>query len=117
MVIDITDNIPHPDEFSNGNEGLKKAHSSSLEYMDLTPGDPITDINVDRVFIGSVHQFQTRGPPRSSRCNQWKDCSPERKSYGCARFPNGKSAVYKLGLIRSLKMLDLSGENLVVVCA
>jgi 3-isopropylmalate/(R)-2-methylmalate dehydratase large subunit len=53
MVIDITDNIPHPDEFSNGNEGLKKAALRALEYMDLTPGDPITDINVDRVFIGS----------------------------------------------------------------
>jgi 3-isopropylmalate/(R)-2-methylmalate dehydratase large subunit len=53
MVIDITDNIPHPDEFSKGNESLRKAAIRALDYMDLTPGDPITDINVDRVFIGS----------------------------------------------------------------
>jgi 3-isopropylmalate/(R)-2-methylmalate dehydratase large subunit len=53
MVIDITDNVPHPDEFSKGNESLKKAAVRALHYMDLKPGDPITDINVDRVFIGS----------------------------------------------------------------
>ncbi|MGC2384636.1 MAG: 3-isopropylmalate dehydratase large subunit [Nitrososphaeraceae archaeon] len=53
MVIDITDNIPHPDEFSNGNENLKKAALRALDYMDLRPGDHITDISVDRVFIGS----------------------------------------------------------------
>lgn len=53
MVIDITDNIPHPDDFSNGNESLKKAALRALDYMDLRPGQPITDISVDRVFIGS----------------------------------------------------------------
>jgi 3-isopropylmalate/(R)-2-methylmalate dehydratase large subunit len=53
MVIDITDNVPHPDEFSKGNESLKKAAVRALDYMDLKPGDPITDITVDRVFIGS----------------------------------------------------------------
>jgi 3-isopropylmalate/(R)-2-methylmalate dehydratase large subunit len=53
MVIDITDNVPHPDEFSKGNESLKKAAVRALDYMDLKPGDPITDIPVDRVFIGS----------------------------------------------------------------
>jgi 3-isopropylmalate/(R)-2-methylmalate dehydratase large subunit len=53
MIIDITEIIPNPDEFSHGNEGLKKAALRALDYMDLTPGVPITDIEVDRVFIGS----------------------------------------------------------------
>lgn len=53
MVIDITDSIPYPDEYSHGNDGLKKAALRALNYMDLTPGIPITDIDVDRVFIGS----------------------------------------------------------------
>jgi 3-isopropylmalate/(R)-2-methylmalate dehydratase large subunit len=53
MIIDITEIIPYPDEFSHGNEGLKKAALRALDYMDLTPGVPITDIDVDRVFIGS----------------------------------------------------------------
>jgi 3-isopropylmalate/(R)-2-methylmalate dehydratase large subunit len=53
MVIDITDSIPYPDEYSHGNDGLKKAALRALNYMDLTPGVPITNIDVDRVFIGS----------------------------------------------------------------
>ena len=31
----------------------KRAAEHALEYMDLQPGTPITDIPVDRVFIGS----------------------------------------------------------------
>jgi 3-isopropylmalate/(R)-2-methylmalate dehydratase large subunit len=31
----------------------RKAAERALEYMDLKPGTPITDIRIDRVFIGS----------------------------------------------------------------
>ena len=31
----------------------KRATEHALEYMDLQPGTPMTDITVDRVFIGS----------------------------------------------------------------
>ncbi|MDQ3851998.1 MAG: 3-isopropylmalate dehydratase large subunit, partial [Thermoproteota archaeon] len=53
MVVDITDIVPHPDQFSKGNENEYKAATRALKYMALEPGTPITDINVDRVFIGS----------------------------------------------------------------
>lgn len=52
MVSDITEKIPHPEEFSEDlshQKGVEKA----LQYMDLKPGTSITDISVDRVFIGS----------------------------------------------------------------
>ncbi len=53
MTIDVTSTIPNPDEYAKGNEEEKKSAIRALEYMDLTPGLPITDISIDRVFIGS----------------------------------------------------------------
>ena len=53
MVIDVTDTIPYPDEFANGNENERKAALRALEYMALKPATPITDVQIDRVFIGS----------------------------------------------------------------
>ncbi|MGI0034843.1 MAG: 3-isopropylmalate dehydratase large subunit, partial [Nitrososphaera sp.] len=53
MVTDVTGQVPHPEEYSKGNENERKAAARALEYMALEPGTAITDINVDRVFIGS----------------------------------------------------------------
>lgn len=53
MTIDVTSEIPSPDEYSQGNEEEKKSAIRALNYMDLKPGLPITDIKIDRVFIGS----------------------------------------------------------------
>ena len=52
MVSDVTEKIPFPEEFAKDlsqQKGVEKA----LQYMDLKPGIPITDIYIDRVFIGS----------------------------------------------------------------
>jgi 3-isopropylmalate/(R)-2-methylmalate dehydratase large subunit len=53
MVIDVTDKIPHPDDFAKGNENERKVALRALEYMALKPGTPVTDVPIDRVFIGS----------------------------------------------------------------
>ena len=53
MVVDVTDKVPYPDDFAKGNENDQKAALRALEYMELEPGTPITDIKLDRVFIGS----------------------------------------------------------------
>ena len=53
MTVDVTSTIPYPDEYAKGNEEEKKSAIRALEYMNLTPGLPITDISIDRVFIGS----------------------------------------------------------------
>jgi len=53
MTIDVTSTIPNPDEYAKGNEEEKKSAIRALKYMDLTPGLPITDLSIDRVFIGS----------------------------------------------------------------
>ncbi len=43
--------VPDPDSAADGVK--REALSRSLAYMGLTPGTPISDIKVDRVFIGS----------------------------------------------------------------
>ena len=53
MVSDVTDVIPSPEEFAKGDLSQQKGATKALEYMDLKPGTSITDIFVDRVFIGS----------------------------------------------------------------
>ena len=47
----ITGKIPSLDSYSDPHE--RKAAESALKYMDLRPGLPITDIKIQRVFIGS----------------------------------------------------------------
>ena len=51
QVIFINDTIPHPRDFDEESE--KEAASRALEYMDLKPGEKISEILLDRVFIGS----------------------------------------------------------------
>jgi 3-isopropylmalate/(R)-2-methylmalate dehydratase large subunit len=51
QVIFVNDTIPHPNDFDEESE--KEAASRALEYMDLKPGEKISEIQLDRVFIGS----------------------------------------------------------------
>jgi 3-isopropylmalate/(R)-2-methylmalate dehydratase large subunit len=53
MVADVTGNIPYPEEFADGSVEQEKSAKRALQYMGLEPGIPITEINIDRVFIGS----------------------------------------------------------------
>lgn len=51
MGTDINSSVPNPADFTTENE--RKAAEKALEYMDLTPGTPISEIPIDYVFIGS----------------------------------------------------------------
>ena len=51
MVISINEKIPSPDSFATINE--QKAASKALEYMGLNAGDPLINLPINRVFIGS----------------------------------------------------------------
>ena len=42
-----------PDPAAIEDEGKRRSKQRALEYMGLTPGTPMTDITIDRVFIGS----------------------------------------------------------------
>ena len=51
MVMSINEKIPSPDSFATINE--QKAASKALEYMGLNAGDPLINLPINRVFIGS----------------------------------------------------------------
>ncbi len=49
-VLPITANVPAASDFTGGKVG---AAQRSIDYMGLTPGQKLTDIKIDTVFIGS----------------------------------------------------------------
>ncbi|WP_434354328.1 3-isopropylmalate dehydratase large subunit [Psychrobacter sp. HD31] len=51
MVVDITQNVPTPEQARDDVQA--NAWQRAYEYMGLTAGQPVTEIPVDRVFIGS----------------------------------------------------------------
>src|SRR6476660_7982672 len=51
MVTGVDGKVPNPGEITD--EAVRKATEHALEYMALTPGMPITQIKLDKVFIGS----------------------------------------------------------------
>lgn len=51
MGCDVTGVVPSPEDFETEDE--RKAAERALEYMGLTPGMKMTDITINRVFIGS----------------------------------------------------------------
>src|SRR2546430_314256 len=53
MTTDVTGTVPFPDEYAKGNPDEEKAAIKALQYMDLKPGTKMTDISLDRIFIGS----------------------------------------------------------------
>ncbi|HTU23995.1 MAG TPA: 3-isopropylmalate dehydratase large subunit [Pirellulales bacterium] len=51
QVLPVTERIPDPAKYDNDTD--RKTAASALEYMNLRPGQPIGEIELDRVFIGS----------------------------------------------------------------
>jgi 3-isopropylmalate/(R)-2-methylmalate dehydratase large subunit len=51
MVAPIDSVVPDPSEFADPDE--RRSVERALEYMALTPGTPLQEIRIDKVFIGS----------------------------------------------------------------
>jgi 3-isopropylmalate/(R)-2-methylmalate dehydratase large subunit len=51
QVSSITSRVPNPADFNDETE--QKSTARALEYMGLTAGTPLSDIDINRVFIGS----------------------------------------------------------------
>ena len=51
LVVGIDEAVPAPDDFAD--PAKRELCERALKYMDLAPGTPMTDVSVDRVFIGS----------------------------------------------------------------
>jgi len=98
MTIDVDSAIPSPDEYSKGNDDEKKSAIKALEYMNLKPGLPVTDIIVDRVFIGSCTNARLEDLIEASNAVKGKKVSSNVKAMVVPGSQQVKIAAEKLGL-------------------
>jgi 3-isopropylmalate/(R)-2-methylmalate dehydratase large subunit len=103
MVVDVTDTVPHPDQFAEGNENEYKAAARALEYMALDPGTPITDIKLDRVFIGSCTNSRLEDLLEASLVVKGRKVSPKVRAMVVPGSQHVKAAAERIGLDRVFK--------------
>ncbi|HEX9678805.1 3-isopropylmalate dehydratase large subunit [Nitrososphaera sp.] len=98
MVASVDEAVPHPDEFAKGNENERKAALRALEYMALEPGTPMTDIKLDRVFIGSCTNSRLEDLVEASVVVKGRKVSPAVRAMVVPGSQHVKVAAEKLGL-------------------
>jgi 3-isopropylmalate/(R)-2-methylmalate dehydratase large subunit len=103
MVVDVTDTVPHLDQFAKGNENKYKAAARALEYMALDPGTPITDIQLDRVFVGSCTNSRLEDLLEASLVVKGRKVSPKVRAMVVPGSQHVKAAAERLGLDRVFK--------------
>jgi 3-isopropylmalate/(R)-2-methylmalate dehydratase large subunit len=98
MVVDVTGIIPYADEYAMGNEDEKRAVTRALEYMNLKSGTPITDISIDRVFIGSCTNSRLEDLIEASVIVKGRKVSPKVHAMVVPGSQSVKLKAEKLGL-------------------
>jgi 3-isopropylmalate/(R)-2-methylmalate dehydratase large subunit len=73
-VISVAGVVPDPDKVEN--EAKRQSMRRSLEYMGLTPGTKVTDIKLDRVFIGSCTNGRIEDLREVARVSKGKKVNP-----------------------------------------
>lgn len=74
MVSPISGQVPDPDQMSD--PGTAEAYRYALDYMGLTPNTPMTDIRIDRVFIGSCTNARIEDLTRAAAIIEGKHVAP-----------------------------------------
>ncbi len=100
MVVPVTGAVPDPSVLVGS---ARTSHQQALDYMGLTPGTPIHDIPVDRVFIGSCTNARTRGPARGGPGRQGAQVAPNVRAIVVPGSQPVKAAGRSEGLARHLR--------------
>ena len=104
QVISVTGRVPTPQEIADENK--RRAAETSLGYMGLKGGEKITDITLDRVFIGSCTNGAHRGSARGrahrrrqerQRQRQCDDRAGLRPGEGAGRGRRARQDLLKAG--------------------
>ncbi len=103
MTNDVTETIPYPEEYANGDPNEKKAAESALQYMNLKPGTPITDITIDRVFIGSCTNSRLDDLQEAARIVKGKKVSSKVRAMVVPGSQHVKHQAEKLGIDKIFK--------------
>jgi 3-isopropylmalate/(R)-2-methylmalate dehydratase large subunit len=103
MTNDVTETIPYPEEYANGDPNEKKAAESALQYMNLKPGTLITDITIDRVFIGSCTNSRLDDLQEAARIVKGKKVSSKVRAMVVPGSQHVKHQAEKLGIDKIFK--------------
>jgi 3-isopropylmalate/(R)-2-methylmalate dehydratase large subunit len=103
MTVDVTGKVPFPEEYAKGNPEEEKAMIKALEYMDLKPGTPITEIMIDRVFIGSCTNSRLEDLIEASKVVKGKKVLPRVRAMVVPGSQQVKRQAELLGIDRIFK--------------
>jgi len=78
QVVSVTGRVPHPQDIADENK--RRAAVTSLDYMGLKGGEKITDIALDRVFIGSCTNARIEDLRAVARVVDGKSVKPSVKA-------------------------------------
>jgi 3-isopropylmalate/(R)-2-methylmalate dehydratase large subunit len=98
MTCDVTASVPYPEDFAKDDVNQQKAAEKSLQYMNLKPGTPITDIKIDRVFIGSCTNARLEDLIEASKVIKGKKVSQNVRAMVVPGSQMVKKAAEEIGL-------------------
>ena len=103
MVCDVTDSVPFPEEYAKGNEDQRKAAEKALQYMSLKAGTKMTDIEIDRVFIGSCTNSRIEDLIEASKVIKGKNVSSKVRAMVVPGSQMVKKQAEEMGLDKIFK--------------
>ena len=89
QTVPVSDRVPHPDDYDDPLD--RSGCGRALEYMDLAAGTPITDIRLDRVFLGSCTNARIEDLRAAARIVEGRSVAGVGQCHGGAGFGAGEA--------------------------